>query len=298
MKKLIVLSMVSIFALPTLVLANENAKVNTVLDINTVQTTIPSKTVAETFGYDLTWNGDTKQVTFTNDTKQVVATSGDNNYIVNGETISLTTPMTIIDGVSYIPFNLVEVLKPSGYEIQNKDAVLKIVTTVQDKEYALLEEQLKANEEYKEAFLATGGDINEYIEPFIEIGADVMSADENYISVMVYRYQSLASSYTEEFYYTFDAKTGELCSLEYFLGEDYQNYVKNSVVSQMAKIEDENPEDNYFFENAADTVVIDENTSFYLDEYQNIVVVFPKYSLSAGVNGKQEFIIPVIKKFD
>ncbi len=294
MKKLIALSMIATFTLPTLAFANENERITTILDIDTVQSTIPSRFIADEFGYDVTWNEQTKQVTFKNEMKKVIATADSSEYIVNGENITLATPMTIRDGVSYIPFNLVEVLKPSGYEIKDKELAQIIATTVQDKQFELLEEQLKANEEYKEAYLSTGGDLDDYREPVVQIGADVISADADYVSVMVYRFQALASSYTEEIYYTFDAKTGELCSLETFFGENYENYVKNSVVSQMAKIEAEDPNSDFYFETAVDDVVIDENTNFYINGDGEVVVVFPKYALAAGVYGKQQFVIPAM----
>ncbi len=177
--------------------------------------------------------------------------------------------------------------------------VAKIIAeTVDNTMYELEQEQLKANEEYKEAFLATGGTIDNYIEPQYEIDYELLSSNHNYTSVKVYRYQSLASSYTKEIYYTFDSKTGEQKSLEFFLGKDYAEIVKNIVVDSANQRMKDFPETYSYDQDALNNLVIDENTAFYLDQGSNIFVVFPKYTISAGAYGPQEFNIKVIKIFN
>lgn len=173
-----------------------------------------------------------------------------------------------------------------------------IANVIDTKMYELEQEQIKATEEYKEAYLATGGTLEDYREPKCYIGYEILSCNDLYTSVKVYRHQDLASSFTEEIYYVFDSTTGEQKSLEYFLGEDYASLVKESILKTANQRMTENPEEFNYDQEALENLVIDENTSFYLDEGNNIIVVLDKYEIAAGVYGPQEFMIKVIYKFD
>ncbi len=50
----------------------------------------------------------------------------------------------------------------------------------------------------------------------------------------------------------------------------------------------------YYDQNAVNAIEINEDTNFYVNENGDVVIVFPKYELTAGVNGVQEFVIETV----
>lgn len=287
------------------------------VDRDTLEEITLATEAGEANGYDVVWNGVEKSVTFANDVNTLKATAGSNVYVVNGDFVELETPMSIINDRSYVPASFVQLLEiepatpvapiaeipdelTSSSAIETIDSTVdplvsmevanKIATVVDDKVAEYTQEQEQANAEYKEAYLATGGTEADYVEPEYKIDAEILSQDDKYISVKVYRYTSLASSYTDETYYTFDATTGDTVDLEYFLGSDYQALVKDSIIKTC-----EEADDIEYDQEALDNLVIDETTDFYLDEGNNLIVVLPKYSIAAGSEGVQEFPIKVAK---
>ncbi len=289
---------------------------------------VPAREYAEGLGYDVEWNADNKSITFTKLDNVFKATVNSTLYFrdLHGkyyepETMDLGAPTTIVDGTAYIPQSFakllfdIPVVEPEPSEppttitpevpviddVDTIDSVLtanlstevaeKIAVVIEDKLQELVDEQIKANEEYKEAFLSTGGTLEEYVEPSYEIGYEILSSNDEYTSVKVYRYQALASSFTEEIYYTFDSQTAEQLSLESFLGEGYEDYVKDEVIETAKQREIDEPEMYQYDEQSLEDLVIDDTTSFYINEDGEVVVVFAKYELAAGVYGEQEFII-------
>ncbi len=192
----------------------------------------------------------------------------------------------------------VPVITPISPIISEVDPVIsvesaKVIGSVIDtKIEELTNEQVKLNEEYKEAYLATGGTEQDYTEPTFDIGYEFLAHNADYVSVKVYRYQTLAPAYNEEIYYTFDSKTGELVTLEDCLGSKYSEYVKESVIKTATEREAENPKAYDYDEDALNNLVIDETTSFYLNENGDIVVVFEKYEIASGAVSDLEFIVP------
>ncbi len=310
MKKLLLLTLTTTLGLSTLAFANEiNTEDNTktsqavaptiAIDFDTFEEIVPLRTTAEELGYEVIWNKDSQNITIVNDINTLIATPNSNIYTINGERITLETKTSIINGVTFVPISFINYMEnnnnittlPSDI---NEDVQSIITETIENKIDELTKEQLIANEEYREAFLATGGTKEDYKEPSFEIGYNILSLSDNYTSILVYRHQSLASSFTEEIYYTFDLSTGEIVTLEDLLGEGYEERVKEEVI-ETALIREENDEVIYSHE-LLDDIIIDETTSFYINEDGNIIVVFPKYSLTSGSYGTQEFLIGVDQK--
>lgn len=262
------------------------------IDRDTFEEIVPAKEMANSLGYDLKWDNETKTLKFINGEKIFTATMGSNIYTVNGYNFTMETPAEMKQDTAYVPASLSKVME--AFDI-NSDISEIILTTLANKESALLEEQLISNEEYKAAYLSTGGDEADYVAPQYEISTKFISQNSQYITFEVYRFTALASSFTDETYYTFDLNDGTIMSLENFLGEDYAETVKEEVVEQAKEREETDPETYNYFEEELENLVVDENTQFYLDDMANIVVVFPKYSIAAGVYGAQEFTIPVVK---
>ena len=85
-------------------------------------------------------------------------------------------------------------------------------------------------------------------------------------------------------------------TLESLLGEDYVDYLTETITMQMGNRMDKTPDVTYFpiTKDAplTDYAAIDETTSFYVDEDGNVVIVFPAGSVTDEANGEQSFRIP------
>lgn len=85
-------------------------------------------------------------------------------------------------------------------------------------------------------------------------------------------------------------------TLESLLGEDYVDYLTETITMQMGNRMDKAPEVRYFpiEDNAplSDYVTIDENTEFEVDDEGNPVIIFPAGTVTDEANGVQSFRVP------
>lgn len=86
-------------------------------------------------------------------------------------------------------------------------------------------------------------------------------------------------------------------TLESLCGENYPDYLIETVTMQMENRMEKDPDVAFFpiTEHAplTDYVAIDESTSFEVDEDGNIVLHFPAGSVTDEAHGEQTFMIPV-----
>lgn len=154
-------------------------------------------------------------------------------------------------------------------------------------EYA--KEAQERAEEYKKAFLETGGTQEEWEAHNIEIKVwyEVKSRTENYLSVAIMGTESWSSAYGETKYYNFDRKTGGYARLSDFLGEDYAETAEKEILRQIGEREKETGID--FWEE--DLPAITDKTAFYVNAAENPVILFGKYEIAPGAAGAQSFEI-------
>lgn len=159
--------------------------------------------------------------------------------------------------------------------------------------------QEKEAEEYKQAFLATGGTIEEWNERGIDIKADyeIKYQDNKYLSLYIYMYMSAFAFSQENEYYNYDFSTGRELTLKDILGDNYIEIANKSIVSQIEKQIADDPNNIYFGYNSGDgmdtakfTTITDE-TDFYLNAEGKPVVCFEKYEIAPGYMGVCEFVI-------
>lgn len=151
------------------------------------------------------------------------------------------------------------------------------------------QEAVKRAEEYKEAFMATGGTQEEWEAHNIQInvGYEIKSQTPEYLSFIVTGTENWASAYAQTLYYTIDLGSGKLVSLQEVLGPDYRSIADESIRAQMkarTDVEFFTPEEGGF-------TGIDENTRFYMNADGNPVIVFEKYEIAPGSAGQPEFVI-------
>lgn len=154
------------------------------------------------------------------------------------------------------------------------------------------DEAAERAEEYKKAFLATGGSEEEWKAHKIQIqvGYDLKSQSERYLSFVIWGTESWTSAYSASKYYNLDLKSGELVSLKDLLGEDYIQTVNESILSQMDAVEKEKNIELWTPEEGGFTSISDQ-TPFYIDEEENPVIVFEKYEIAPGSAGEINFTV-------
>ncbi len=154
------------------------------------------------------------------------------------------------------------------------------------------DESLERAQDYKQAFLDTGGTEAEWAEHKIEIKVwyEIKAQSDDYLSFVVRGTESWTSAYSQEKYYNIDLKSGKLLSLGDVLGEDYINKANESINSQMEEKSKEigipffTPEEGGFES-------ISDETKFYMKDNGNPVIVFDKYEIAPGAAGAVEFEI-------
>ena len=77
-------------------------------------------------------------------------------------------------------------------------------------------------EEYYEAFIATGGDPEDYHPIGIEVDYEVYYASDEILSFAVIKTETLATAYETFHYYNYDLETGEELSVEALAGENWR----------------------------------------------------------------------------
>ncbi len=142
-------------------------------------------------------------------------------------------------------------------------------------------------QEYRKAFLETGGTEEEWAQHNIQIRVwyEVKSQTDRYLSLAVMGTENWTTAYSETRYYNLDLKDGKLLTLKDVLGENYKQIADEEIRRQMKERADSG---SVYFEGFEG---IDENTPFYLNESGNPVIVFDKYEIAPGSEGQQEFEI-------
>jgi len=166
----------------------------------------------------------------------------------------------------------------------------KVNGIIQDTVEKVLSEQAVLDAEYKVAYLETGGTEESYQKIETTVDYELGYQGDRFFSFELFKYQTLASAYNENFYYTFDLSTGEQLSLKDMLGDDFSSLAAERVWAEMQermKVD----QDLSYDVGSMDELQIDESRSFYVNKDGQIVVVFAKYEVAAGYMGVQEFIV-------
>jgi len=151
-------------------------------------------------------------------------------------------------------------------------------------------------DEYKEAFIATGGTEEGFAGKDIQVVVDyeINIQTDEYLSFTLTMYEDWNSNYAEINYYNLDAKTGEQVEISDLLGKDYIQVANEIILSQITKSNESNEFPLYFSleENGfGGFETISETPQFYINENENAVIVFDKYEVAPGSTGRPEFEI-------
>ncbi len=173
-------------------------------------------------------------------------------------------------------------------KLENKELEEKINKLVENKINESGEELKEEAKKYRDAFLETGGEEENFLKVEGKVGSEVKFMNDKYISVLIYKAQSSATGCMNSEFYTYDMKTGEIVELEDLKGENYKEEIKSEVLKEINEREKNDEYEIYLkdFE-------IDEETKFYINDKGDIVIFFDRYEIAAGAKGDVEFEIEI-----
>ena len=145
--------------------------------------------------------------------------------------------------------------------------------------------------EYKEAIIATGGNEEDYQPINIQIDYKVGYSSSEIVSFVILKSETLASAYTEMYFYNVDIETGKDLNLRDVLGDNYKEIVDETIYKEIEE-RSKNPDNMYFTKGEGGFEGIEnEYQNFYINENGKVVIVFEKYEIAPGYMGIQEFEI-------
>ncbi len=149
----------------------------------------------------------------------------------------------------------------------------------------------KRVEEYRTAFLDTGGTLEEWEAHNIEIKVwyEVKTQTDKYLSLVINGAENWNNAGGKSKYYNFDLEKGGLLTLRDVMGNDYGQMIEAQIRSQMK--ERETTQGIKYFE--GELPELSDDTKFYMNESGNPVIVFEPYEIAPGADGQQEFEITI-----
>ncbi len=146
-------------------------------------------------------------------------------------------------------------------------------------------------EEYRTAFLETGGTPDEWAEHNIKItvGYEIRQQSNDYLSFVVRGTENWTNAYSESKYYNLDLNTGRPVTLQDLLGSDYVELADKSIWEQIARRQ--NAGEVFFTAEEGGFTGISEYVRFYINRDNRPVIVFEEYEIAPGSSGEVEFEI-------
>ena len=186
---------------------------------------------------------------------------------------------------------LVEAKIPALENTGNTELEKRINYEIMLKMNEVLEEVEERAAEYKKAVIETGGKEEDYHPINIQIDYKVGYSSDKVVSFMILKTETLASAYTELYFYNIDIETGRKLNLRDVLGEDYKR-IANETINKEIEERSKNPDNIYFAAGEGGFEGIEnEYQNFYINSNGKVVIVFEKYEIAPGYMGIQEFEI-------
>ncbi|MFY9379785.1 MAG: RsiV family protein, partial [Acutalibacteraceae bacterium] len=142
-------------------------------------------------------------------------------------------------------------------------------------------------EEYFEAFVTIGGREEDFIPIEVEFDYEIKSSNDKYVSFLITKFETLASAYQEQYFYNIDLENGRILTLKDCFGPDYKNIVTHEVNKGISNLDKDM--NFYLFKDVDIKDLITTDSAFYINEDNEIIVVFNKYEIAAGAAGMFEF---------
>ena len=143
--------------------------------------------------------------------------------------------------------------------------------------------------EYYDAFIATGGKEEDFHPIEVNIDYHIYYTSDKIVSFVLTKTESFSSAYTSYYYYNLDLETGRNFSIKELLGTNYKSIIEKSIQKEIATWSKEKK--SMLFDPESIQNYVQENQSFYINDKNQIVIVFEKYQIGVGTLGQVEFIV-------
>ena len=132
----------------------------------------------------------------------------------------------------------------------------------------------------------------------LHVTQEVVTDNERYYTVKLSVLETEASGYEHNQFYTIDKQTGNVVTLEdlFAEGSDYISAISENIKTQMKEQMAADEGVIYFLDNddmpEFNFQGITEQTNFYFNEKDELVIAFDEYEVAPGSMGAPEFVIP------
>ena len=132
----------------------------------------------------------------------------------------------------------------------------------------------------------------------LHVSQEVVTDNERYYTVKLSVLETEASGYENNQFYTIDKQTGNVVTLEdlFVEGSDYISAISENIKTQMQEQMAADEGVIYFLDNddmpEFNFQGITEQTNFYFNEKDELVIAFDEYEVAPGSMGEPEFVIP------
>ena len=132
----------------------------------------------------------------------------------------------------------------------------------------------------------------------LHVTQEIVTDNERYYTVKLSVLETEASGYEHNQFYTIDKQTGNVVTLEdlFVEGSDYISAISENIKTQMQEQMAADEGVIYFLDNddmpEFNFQGITEQTNFYFNEKDELVIAFDEYEVAPGSMGTPEFVIP------
>ena len=225
------------------------------------------------------------------------------------------TSSSVAQAMSNIPLlgNLVEIVTFRNYEYKDEHNIANVEipeVLVDDTNKNVFEDNKETlTETTKEINAEIRGIADKFVKEFEEnlknkegyqdviVSSEIMQTTDNYFTIKLMCYQGMASGAEWDYYYTIDLQTGEYLQLANLFekGSDYKTVISENIKEQMQAQMDADENVSYWLNEEMEEwnfKAITDETAFYLNENNEIVISFNEGDVAPMYMGVVQFTIP------
>ena len=225
------------------------------------------------------------------------------------------TSSNVAQAMGNIPLlgNLVEIVTFRNYEYKDEHNIanVKIPEVLVDDTNKNVSEHNKETltETVKEINTEIRGIADKFVKEFEEnlkneegyqdviVSSEIMQTTDNYFTIKLMCYQGMASGAEWDYYYTIDLQTGDYLQLANLFEKDsdYKTVISENIKEQMRAQMDADENVSYWLDEEMEEwnfKAITDETAFYLNENNEIVISFNEGDVAPMYMGVVQFTIP------
>ena len=189
--------------------------------------------------------------------------------------------------------HLIDVRLPALENTGHTALEQRINTEISTRIQSLLDEAEERARSARAAYIATGGEVEDFMPVIIDVDYEIKCQNDRYLSFLITETETQATAFQQLYPYSIDLESGKELTLRDLLGPDWKEIVNASVREQIAQ-RSQDPDHVYWGgdDYSEAFTSIRDNQPFYLNEAGRPVVLFEKYEIAPGYMGVQEFEIP------